>query len=136
MHHLSNNQRADTRHPDTVRGFSDCLAGHQTAVDDKGFRPFNFSRLEISQNDMELVHEFVIERAKRVQHVSCSGQFIGQRHHLRFVMKDAQHAGTAGCTLNGQFAGQNLTGLNDAGTIVNSLSGAGGLNASALREDG
>lgn len=78
-------------HPDTVRRLPDGLAGDQTGVHDELDSFLALAGLEIAQDDVELVHELVVEKAQGVQHVAGTGELVGQLAHLRLVVEDVEH---------------------------------------------
>ena len=92
MHHLSDDQCADPGYADHIRGVADCLAGDQAAVRDKAFCLLDLPGLEIAEDDVELVQEFVVESPERVHHVPRTGKLVGKLQRLRAVLKNDQHA--------------------------------------------
>ena len=88
VHHLPDDEGAQVGHPDTVRRLPDGLAGDQTGVHDELDSFLALAGLEIAQDDVELVHELVVEKAQGVQHVAGTGELVGQLAHLRLVVED------------------------------------------------
>ena len=91
--------------------------------------------LEIAQDDVELVHELVVEKAQGVQHVAGTGELVGQLAHLRLVVEDVEHPLGAVLPQDGHLTGQDLALLDDAGAVVHRLPAAGHLDAARLREE-
>lgn len=91
VHHLPDDEGAQVGHPDTVRRLPDGLAGDQTGVHDELDSFLALAGLEIAQDDVELVHELVVEKAQGVQHVAGTGELVGQLAHLRLVVEDVEH---------------------------------------------
>ena len=92
VHHFSDNQGTDGRYTDALGSFSDCLAGYKAAVHDKGDSLFCFSCLQISQDDVELVHKLMVEGTQRIQGCAGSGQLVRHSEHLSPVVQNHEDA--------------------------------------------
>ena len=93
MHHFADDQRADPGIPDGVGSLADGLARDQAAVDDELLGCLDVPDLQVSQDDVELIEELVVEGAHGIHHAPGAGKLVREPQGFRAVLKDQKDAG-------------------------------------------